>query len=183
MNTATQNLEDDHVRIMKLIDVMEAMTKLPDANVAHLEEVVELIKKFADGLHHAKEEYLLFPLMVAKGFSLQQGPIAVMLMDHNQGRAYVKGMTDQIQLLKNGQAGAINHVYAHMNGYTELLTQHIAKENNILFRMADNSFTDEDQESLLSQFHTLDEGTVAGTSGKEFSSRIEALAHQYLLPN
>ena len=55
MKNATQNLENDHVCIIKLIDVMNVMAKLPFANVSHLEEVVELIRKFADGLHHAKK--------------------------------------------------------------------------------------------------------------------------------
>ena len=39
MNTATQNLENDHVHILKLIDVMEAMVKLPEANVNQIESL------------------------------------------------------------------------------------------------------------------------------------------------
>ena len=180
MKTATQNLENDHVSILKLIDVMNKMVKLPDANVSHLEEVVELIRKFADGLHHAKEETLLFPLMAQKGFSLQQGPVAVMLMDHEQGRAFVRGMADQIQNYKSGQLSALNLVYANMSGYSELLSNHIAKEDNILFRMADNAFTTEDQHSLIEQFSAIDAGSGSGPSGLDYVQRIETLANQYL---
>ncbi len=178
--TATQNLENDHVSILKLIDMMNRMVQLPEANVSHLEEVVELIRKFADGLHHAKEENLLFPLMADKGFSIQQGPIAVMLMDHEQGRAFVCGMADQIQFYKSGQLSALNLVYANMNGYSELLKNHIAKENNILFRMADNAFTNEDQFSLIEKFSTIDLGTGSGQSGFDYIQRIEDLATLYL---
>lgn len=183
MNTATKNLENDHIQILKLIDVMDAMVKLPNANVSDLEEVVELIRKFADGLHHAKEENLLFPLMAEKGFSLQQGPVAVMLMDHEQGRAFVRGMAENIQLYKTGQNNALNLIYSNMSGYTDLLTNHIAKENNILFRMADNSFTNEDQLSLLAQFTVIDSGSEDEPAGQDYSQRIEALANQYLLSN
>ncbi|MEI7423196.1 MAG: hemerythrin domain-containing protein [Prolixibacteraceae bacterium] len=183
METATQNLENDHVSILKLIDVMNRMVILPDANILHLEEVVELIKKFADGLHHAKEETLLFPLMAEKGFSMQQGPVAVMLMDHEQGRAYVRGMAENIRLYKTGQLSALNLVYTNMNGYSELLSNHIAKENNILFRMADNAFTTEDQHSLMEQFSLIDAGSGTGPSGNEYVQRIEILANQYLKSN
>ena len=183
MITATQNLENDHVSILKLIDVMNAMAKLPDANISHLEEVVELIRKFADGLHHAKEETLLFPLMGEKGFSTQQGPVAVMLMDHEQGRAFVRGMADQIQFYKSGQLSALNLVFDNMNGYSELLTNHIAKENNILFRMADNVFTTEDQQSLITKFSVIDAGSDKGISGNDYIKRIEILANQYLKSN
>ena len=183
MNTATQNLENDHKHILKLIDVMEAMVKLPEANVFHLEEVVELIRKFADGLHHAKEETLLFPLLAEKGFSMQQGPVAVMLMDHEQGRAYVKGIAENILLYKKGQLSALKQVYANMDGYADLLINHISKENNVLFRMADNVFTAENQQSLLAQFSLIDSGSTTGVTGHDYVNQIESLANQYLKTN
>ena len=85
MNTATQNLENDHVNILRLIDVMEKMVMVKSSNIEHFEKVVNLIKSYADGFHHAKEENLLFPMMIKKGFSKEQGPIAVMLHDHTEG--------------------------------------------------------------------------------------------------
>lgn len=183
MDSATQNLENDHLHILKLIEVMEEMAKSPIPNTSHLEEVIDLIRQFADGLHHAKEEKLLFPLMAEKGFSLQQGPVAVMLMDHEQGRAYVKGMSENIERYKKGQNEAIAQIYANMMGYAELLTNHIAKENNILFRMADNAFSPENQLSLLDQFTSIDAGSYTGIAADSYIHRIEILANQYLKTN
>ncbi|MCK9413602.1 MAG: hemerythrin domain-containing protein [Prolixibacteraceae bacterium] len=183
MVRATQNLENDHQHILKLIEVMEAMVKQQEPTMSHLEEVVTLIRQFADGLHHAKEETLLFPLMAEKGFSMQQGPVAVMLMDHDQGRTFVKGMSENIQLYRNGTKEAMAQVYQNMLGYTELLTNHIAKENNILFRMADNILTMENQQSLLDQFQWIDNGSENGISASDFIVRIEILANIYLTTN
>jgi len=183
MDNATQNLENDHVQILKLIDVMVEMIKLPDANAEHLEEVVELIRKFADGLHHAKEENLLFPLMAEKGFSMQQGPVAVMLMDHEEGRRFVRRISENIQLYKDGQLSALNQVYTNMKGYADLLTSHIGKENNILFRMADNVFSSEDNQSLLAEFSSIDKGNGTNTTSNEYVNRIQILANQYLKTN
>ena len=183
MKSATQNLENDHVHILLLIDVMVEMIKLPEPKVSDLEEVVELIRKFADGLHHAKEENLLFPLMAEKGFSLEQGPVAVMLMEHEQGRRFVKGMTENLVLFKNGQLSALNLIYANMKGYAELLSNHIAKENNILFRMADKALTTENHQSLLSQFSVIDSGSSVGLSGQDYVIRINKLANQHLKSN
>ena len=183
MDTATKNLENDHISILKLIDVMDAMVKLPEANVFDLEEVVELIRKFADGLHHAKEETLLFPLMAEKGFSLEQGPVAVMLMDHEQGRAFVRGMAENIQLYKTGQLSALNLIYNNMAGYSDLLINHISKENNILFRMADNAFSSQEQHSLLTRFSVIDSGSGNEPSGDFYVKRIESLANQHLKSN
>ncbi len=183
MNIATKNLENDHVHILQLIEVMGKMVQLPDLVISDLEEVIELIRKFADGLHHAKEENLLFPLMAERGFSLQQGPVAVMLMEHEQGRRFVKGMTENLELYKNGQLNALNLIHANMKGYTDLLTNHIAKENNILFRMADKALTAENQKYLLSQFSEVDSGSSIGLSGQDYVNRINKLAYQYLQAN
>ncbi|MEI6142995.1 MAG: hemerythrin domain-containing protein [Mariniphaga sp.] len=179
MEYATKNLENDHVSILKLIDVMERMTtKTPI--IEDLEEVVDLIRNFADGLHHAKEESLLFPRMAERGFSMTQGPIAVMLSDHAQGRNFVKGMAENIGLLKNGDSFAIKAIYENMLGYGELLTNHIAKENNILFRMADTALSTADHQSLVTQFAEIENQIVSNNSKEGYLARIEKLALKYL---
>ena len=43
MNNATRNLEDDHVYILQLIDVMEAMTKSSEPDISDMEDAVDLI--------------------------------------------------------------------------------------------------------------------------------------------
>lgn len=179
MNTATKNLENDHESILRLIDVMELMTNNTDPEIDDLEEVVDLIKNFADGLHHAKEETLLFPLMGEHGFPTKQGPIAAMLSEHAQGRNYVKEITENIRLLKEGDLSSLNLIYNNMLGYGDLLRNHISKENNVLFRMADNALSDDDQQSLLKQFEKIETQGLPDHQKKNFIARIEKLVQAY----
>ncbi len=179
MNQATKNLEDDHGYILRLIDVLEKMTKYADPNISDLEEAVDLIRNYADGLHHAKEENLLFPLMSERGFSATQGPVAVMLQEHTAGREYVKGISDNILLLKDGDLSALNMVYANVHGYSELLQNHIYKENNMLFRMADNAFSDSDQQLLFEQFEQLENQEKSSQKKSDFIKRITLLEQIY----
>jgi hemerythrin-like domain-containing protein len=69
---ATSDLENDHVYILKLCDIMEKITHEERPDISHLEDIVDLIRSFADGLHHRKEEDLLFPKMSEKGFHYTQ---------------------------------------------------------------------------------------------------------------
>lgn len=177
---ATENLESDHVHILRLIDVMEQVTQRPDADTGHLETIVSLIREFADGLHHSKEELILFPKMVEKGFSFHQGPVAVMMNDHVQGRALAKGMADNIALLKEGKNAALSAVYENMRGYIELLRAHIAKENNILFRMADNVLSEPEQQSLLAEFNRIDSKPVCGKHLQNCIDQINFLDSFYM---
>ncbi len=179
MTTATQNLENDHVQILRLIEVMERVTKSIDPNAEHLELIVKVIREFADGLHHAKEEQLLFPLMVQKGFSNESGPVAVMLHDHAEGRNYVKGMAENITLFKKGEPGALKTVYGNMLAYADLLKNHIGKENNVLFRMADKAFTSAEQESLLLDFTKVENRQENGNSEDDYVALIDTLAGIY----
>jgi hemerythrin-like domain-containing protein len=180
MTTATQNLENDHVQILRLIEVMERITGSAEPNVEHLETIVKVIRGFADGLHHAKEEQFLFPLMVQKGFSNETGPVAVMLHDHVQGRNFVKGMAENISLLKKSEPDALKFVYSNMLGYAGLLKNHISKENNVLFRMADKAFTPAEQASLLLDFANAEDLKQNGLSKAEYVALIDTLAGIYI---
>lgn len=179
MNTATKNLENDHVNILRLIDVMEKMILVKSVNTDHFEKTITLIKSYADGFHHAKEENLLFPLMVKKGYSTEQGPIAVMLHDHAEGRDYVKAMTEGISGYKKGNEAALAKIYENMQGYIILLRNHIAKENNVLFRMADNALSENDQQELLKEFAKVENEGVCGGVLKDCIAAIEKLESAY----
>lgn len=179
MNSATKNLENDHIHILRLIDVMENSTRIPEPNINHLETMIDLIKNFADGFHHAKEENLLFPLLSERGFSLKQGPVAVMLNEHTQGRDFVKGMVENLGLYKAGTKDALSMVYDNMNGYCNLLRNHISKENNILFRMADNVLDENDHRDLLNQFSRVENSNFCGGLLKDCIASIDNLSTIY----
>lgn len=178
MKTATQNLENDHVHILRLTDIMEQLTVIQDTDVSHLEKIVEIIRNFADGIHHAKEEKILFPYLGKKGFSSTMGPVAVMLNEHVAGRNFVKGMSENIDLYKKGDKDALGKVYYNMAGYAELLRSHISKENNVLFRMADRVLTEDEQEYLLKEFETVEKSFA---TPEEYVSQIEHLSVFYEL--
>jgi len=180
MTTATQNLENDHVQILRLIEVMERITESADPNMEHLELIVKVIREFADGLHHAKEEQLLFPLMVQKGFSNQTGPVAVMLHDHAEGRNFVKGMAENISRFQQGDQAALKAIYSNMLGYADLLKNHIGKENNVLFRMADKAFSSAEQESLLLDFTKVENKQENGHIKEDYVALIDRLAGIYI---
>ncbi|WP_423130263.1 hemerythrin domain-containing protein [Gaoshiqia sp. Z1-71] len=183
MQTATENLENDHVHILRLTSVMEAMIQKGSVNTDHFDQVVDLIRNFADSFHHAKEEDLLFPLMGEKGFSPGQGPVAVMLHEHVQGRNYVSGMVEAIARLRGGDKSALNDIYANMQAYASLLQNHISKENNILFRIADQAFSPEEQQLLLEKFAEVENQVLPEYRYENSIARIDLLASVYLHDN
>jgi hemerythrin-like domain-containing protein len=67
-----------------------------------------------------------------------------------------------------------------MMDYVNLLQNHIAKENNILFRMADQVFSSEKQNLLLDKFAILDENTEIEFNAEKSIAQINNLAAIYL---
>ena len=180
MKTATQNLKNDHEYIIQLIDVMYIMAERKSSDTADIETVIYLIKNFADGFHHAKEENLLFPILIEKGFSKEQGPIAVMLLDHVQGRKFVQEMDRGLQLFKRGDNTALEMIYENMLAYGELLEGHISKENNILFRMADKALSDAEQEQLLFEFEKIENSKADDSNITKYVEAIIKLKIAYI---
>lgn len=176
MKTATENLQDDHVYILRLTEVMEQVIFDKSPEISTLENIVDIIRNFADGIHHSKEEDFFFPLLGDRGFSSSSGPVAVMLTEHIVGRNFVKGMAENILLYKNGQADALKQIYDNMKGYAELLQSHISKENNILFRMADKVLSKNDNEKLLTEFSRAEK---SHRPSSEYINKIDNLAALY----
>jgi hemerythrin-like domain-containing protein len=178
MNSATKNLENDHIYILRLTDIMEQITQSNEPDIEHIEKIVGIIRNFADGLHHAKEEEHLFPYLGEKGFSTTQGPVAVMLLEHEQGRSFVRGIVDNVILYKKGNRSVVGEIYSNMIGYASLLRNHIAKENNILFKMADRVLSEEDHLLLTGQYAEAEKRNGAGSA--DYIRQIEELASKYI---
>src|SRR3990172_819068 len=137
----TEVLVEEHKAIKTMLRILAAISGELEGGKGidpkHLDMTLELIKLFADRCHHGKEEDLLFPAMEKVGIPREGGPLGVMLMEHGFGREFVKGMSESAEKLKQGDRSAAAKFIENARGYVKLLSQHIDKEDNILYPMAD----------------------------------------------
>ena len=78
-----------------------------------------------------------------------------MLAEHEQGRVYIRNMSQAVVDYEVGNAEATALLVKYITDYIELLEQHISKENTMLFSMADKLLSAEMQEKLFDRFETL----------------------------
>ena len=76
----------------------------------------------------------------------------MMLMEHEEGRGYVKAMAAALSLAREDPEAARTILVENAGAYLRLLRQHIRKEEEVLFEMADEVLTQEEQNKLLSEF-------------------------------
>jgi hemerythrin-like domain-containing protein len=156
---ATQILMDEHRVIERVITSLEAassdLAKGQAVRPGFYVDATDFIKGFADGCHHKKEEGVLFTAMADAGMPTQTGPIAVMLAEHEQGRAYTRGMRQAAERLQAGDVSARDDVVRNARGYAALLRQHIAKEDGVLFPMADQVIPVAAQDQVAEDFERI----------------------------
>jgi hemerythrin-like domain-containing protein len=180
MATATQILRHEHEAILKMLEASEqAAQKLErggEAPSAILEDLLDFFKTFADQCHHGKEEELLFPLLERKGIPRAGGPVGVMLHEHEEGRALIREMSSAMAQIQAGRADGRHRWAMAARAYAQLLREHIFKENNFLFPMAERVLTPEEQEGLAESFEKLEIEKIGAGTHQRLHAKMERLA-------
>ncbi len=144
-----KKLVDEHVHIKKLLAsvpylVSELRTK-PESGRSLVENAVDFIRSYADRYHHAKEEDILFTYCDDTAEIFQ-----VMYRDHEAARAHVAAI---VTALDDGDDDA---VVTHLEAYATLLTEHIRKEDEALYRWIDRGLSVSQVGELFSRFRDVD---------------------------
>lgn len=158
---ATEMLSDEHRVIERVLDVMEKLTQSSVASsLESWKKVLDFARHFADQCHHLKEEKILFPAMEKHGIPNEGGPIGMMLIEHEEGRSYVASMFAAMARVEANDEAAKESLLASARGYLRLLREHIQKEDQILFRIADDVVPAEEQKQLLRAFEEHEVGEM-----------------------
>ena len=179
---ATEILSSEHRVIERVIASMEkASVQLNQGAPVEPEFFIDaaaFIKGFADGCHHKKEEGVLFKAMVDHGMSDEGGPVGMMLTEHEQGRAFTRGMLQAAQELKLGDTDARERIAQNALGYAALLRQHIVKEDSILFPMADQVIPLNQQDDVYEGFERVEHEETGEGVHEKYLGLAERLEKQ-----
>ena len=179
-----EQLKEEHQAILLMLRIMEAACKKlearEDVSKDDLNNMVKFIKEFADKSHHLKEEDLLFPAMEEVGIPREGGPIGVMLTEHTMGRDYVKGLSVGIEEYAKGITDAAKQIIENARNYASLLSNHINKEDNILYPMAEMRISNEKQNELLKEFERVNSEKIGLDKQKELIAILHNLKDTYL---
>jgi hemerythrin-like domain-containing protein len=167
---ATDLLMEEHLLIERGLRTLLALAERGKPG-PEITAVLSFLSEFADGHHHAKEEKILFPALEEAGFPADSGPVAVMLHEHDMGRGFIAQMRQNAALDTDEARRAFREA---AKGYADLLSQHISKENNVLFRMADNAIQGPDRRRVEEDFDTYENGAQAVRSRHQ--TELEKLA-------
>lgn len=162
----TQRLKDEHQLILRMLALLEKNALLTEEGSFHDYQFyldgVDFIRNYADRFHHAKEEDILFEALIENGMPRANSPVAAMLMEHDLGRAFVRGMEEAATRALNGEAGREEALVANARGYLELLREHISKEDDILYPLAERVIPAEKRDGIVDGYRKAEEKAAKG---------------------
>jgi hemerythrin-like domain-containing protein len=158
---------DEHKLIKRLLVLIPAMVRSLDLDSEEGCQLAlctaDFIRSFADKYHHAKEEDILF-----KNCDEATDIINVMLSDHEAGRAHVRAILDAVERRDTANAAE------HLKAYGALLTEHIKREDEVLYPWLDGQLSDTQVGRLFDAFNEAD-GRASDTRRRceAFIQRVE----------
>ncbi len=174
----TQALIDEHQLILRMLAVLEhnalRTAQREYANYGFYLDAVDFIRNYADRFHHAKEEDILFEALVANGMPKANSPVAAMLMEHDQGRAFVRAMEEAATAALAGTPGQDAIIAENALGYLELLKEHIGKEDGILYPLAERLIPEGMRGAIVAGYKAAEEKTPA-----DFADRYLKAVERY----
>jgi hemerythrin-like domain-containing protein len=172
---AVKNLVDEHVLIKRLLALVPTITDFVEKSETVDKELVlscvDFIRGYADKFHHMKEEDILFKYVDEKSEIIK-----IMYEDHITGRNHVK------QVVEGAESGNKAQIKEHLNGYRDLLTQHIKKEDEILYPWIDRQLSDQQVGELFQRCSEAD-ASVGEELPKKYEKFIIELEEKFAKEN
>ena len=167
----------EHQLILRMIALLEQnvvrMGQGRFRNWQFFLDAVDFIRHYADRFHHAKEEDVLFVELISNGMPEKQSPIEAMHIEHDQGRAFVRTMAAAAEKALAGESGQIPVIAENAAGYIALLREHIDKEDNVLYPLAERILPEEVRARMVEAY----EKAQAQTPGLE--EKYQRLVEEY----
>ncbi len=143
----------EHQTILEVVDEIERECRRVEDGSALREPFWRDVLRFADefdhGLHHQKEEQLLFPALERVGLSPDQGPTAVLRDEHRRIRFW------RLRLEQTLVARDRTRLAATAASYVDVLRSHVMKENQILFPLCRRLLDEATLATLHREFRLL----------------------------
>ena len=179
----TDLLYAEHRIIETVLHVVDGLARRArageDIDLGDARDAIDFIASFADRCHHGKEEAELFPAMERCGLPRDVGPTAVMRAEHDEGRAHVRAMRTAAQATPFDAATFARHGGA----FVLLLRDHIVKEDQVLFPMAEQMLAPAAKEELRAVFQRVDEHDIGSAERSRCIAIADRLVAKYGAPD
>lgn len=170
-----EQLINEHVHIKSMLNVLTNLVENNNEDfnksLDNLKNVMDFLSAYADRLHHGKEEEVLFFELNEIEFFQNHQIINEIEDEHDQGRSLIKEIKNtlnKINIPLNEQTE--DKLKELIWDYIDLLTQHIEKEDKILFPTIQEHLNVQLKEKISKKFLKVDNSIGKNTIEKQLEN-------------
>lgn len=122
-----------------------------------IDTAVDFIRLYADRTHHGKEEDILFRELDKRDLSAADRKVMNELIEeHVYGRETTKALVAANTRYREGDESALATIASKLGTLADFYPKHIEKEDKVFFPASRAYFTDEEDQTMLSEFWEFD---------------------------
>ncbi|MFB6216768.1 MAG: hemerythrin domain-containing protein [Candidatus Aenigmatarchaeota archaeon] len=179
----TEVQEEEHRAIEEALDILEKIgnkfEKDEEVDPEDIGDILDFLRTFADECHHGKEQDLLYTALEMKGISRKNSPIGLLTREHEICRNFIWNMERALEDYRGGDRTAKKDILQNAEAYIELLSQHIDKEDQLLYPMAEERIPEEDKEELRDAFDRFEKEVIGEGVHEEYHEKIKGLKEKF----
>lgn len=166
-------LMDDHSIIEKALVIFERQLEKNKKNWSAISTLLDVLWDYGETCHNMKEEKVYFPLLLERGMP-PQGPVAVMLAEHQKERDYLNKLKSLLPEAKQNKE--LEQEFSNIFGeYSALTKDHIWKENDILYPMGRKFVQPDDVPYLVTEFKRIEQESLGVGAYTRYKTLVDAL--------
>jgi hemerythrin-like domain-containing protein len=156
---STAILRDEHKTIQLFLSAAEleiaSIRKTGRLDRLELQCILDFLTNYVGWAHHTKEEKYLFVKIEERCGGDMSIPVAVMAHEHAEGRSMIRTIQEAMTVDGKSEAAAAA-IADSLDDFIYFMLNHINKENNVIFPLADSLLTPLDQLVLAEKFAEVD---------------------------
>jgi len=158
-----------------LLVIKDTLTKIESkhkVDPVFVDIAVDFIRVYADRTHHGKEEDILFRELDKKSLSTEDRQVMKELIEeHMFGRQTTKSIVEANTRYRNGDEKALSGITENLQTLIEFYPKHIEKEDKLFFPSSRAYFTDEEDQTMITEFWEFDRKMIH----EKYKSMVEGL--------
>jgi hemerythrin-like domain-containing protein len=152
-------LEAEHRLMLEVAEAAEAECRHIEATGTVRKDLVGdmigFFRYFGDGLHHPKEEALLFARCHRRGMTDDDEPLEQMIGEHEWCRVKLDGLEQDLERIDPNDRETALAFAARMREYIEVARCHVEVEEEVFFDTAQHYLTENDRHELTEEFEAV----------------------------
>lgn len=180
--TPTENLTKEHKDIIELLNIMNKIAdKIKSKDVFYtsdVEEIIDFLKFFIEKSHHGKEE-IFYPELKFAGIPIELESLSIMMYEHTLAKNYLKDIYSCVENCKIGNSFSGELLADSLKNYVVLIKNHIQKEEEIIFPLADKELSQEKQTDIYRQFENIEKKIISHGFQEHYHKLLKNLKIKY----